>query len=454
METAKAAIGLSDDDAGVSLMNNLYVSTDFRYKSNTSAGLLTLVSGRLHIYNAPSGVAGDVASLSERFSIRAAGDMWLNNSAGVSGQILQSGGPGGPTGWTNYLPTQWNNVTGGINLPTATGFVGIHNTTPRAPLDVIGVTSGSGNHTAIIEDDNPSIGMSLLLGYTSATGTNQRYKGFVMDNNGLNVVKALNNLTGVPASIAMFSQADNFIVGSTTDNGARGQFNGDVTVADEAYDATAWNGSLEVPTKNAVRDKIESLSGGITSINSMTGPAITITAGTGITTSSASNDVTVAVDVNNGVLPHTIDKQFIDANNSGTSETDLFTKSIAGGTLSSNGQSFTFEIAGVFNDASATANLQLYFAGTGFGGTGAMTLTGTGAWRAQGSVIRVSSSVYRANVTFIVDNTTQKTFTSMANVTSVDFTASNTFKITGTAGGGGGGSNDITAQMWQVLYWP
>jgi hypothetical protein len=62
--------------------------------------------------------------------------------------------------------------------------------------------------------------------------------------------------------------------------------------------------------------------------------------------------------------------------------------------------------------------------------------------------------VYRANVTFIVDNTTQKTFTSMANVTSVDFTASNTFKITGTAGGGGGGSNDITAQMWQVLYWP
>jgi hypothetical protein len=30
-------------------------------------------------------------------------------------------------------------------------------------------------------------------------------------------------------------------------------------VPDEAYDATAWNGSLEVPTKNAVRDKIETL---------------------------------------------------------------------------------------------------------------------------------------------------------------------------------------------------
>lgn len=39
-------------------------------------------------------------------------------------------------------------------------------------------------------------------------------------------------------------------------------FAADIVVPDEAYDATAWNGSLEVPTKNAVRDKIESLSVG------------------------------------------------------------------------------------------------------------------------------------------------------------------------------------------------
>lgn len=40
---------------------------------------------------------------------------------------------------------------------------------------------------------------------------------------------------------------------------AGGTLTGDLVVPDEAYDATAWNGSLEVPTKNAVRDKIESL---------------------------------------------------------------------------------------------------------------------------------------------------------------------------------------------------
>lgn len=43
-----------------------------------------------------------------------------------------------------------------------------------------------------------------------------------------------------------------------------------VTVSDEAYDATGWNSDLTVPTKNAVRDKIESLSAG-TTINATDG---------------------------------------------------------------------------------------------------------------------------------------------------------------------------------------
>ena len=46
--------------------------------------------------------------------------------------------------------------------------------------------------------------------------------------------------------------------GTETIAGAK-TFSSDVIVPDEAYDATNWNGSLEVPTKNAVRDKIEDL---------------------------------------------------------------------------------------------------------------------------------------------------------------------------------------------------
>lgn len=59
---------------------------------------------------------------------------------------------------------------------------------------------------------------------------------------------------------------DNVLIGTATDNGAKLQVEGDATVADEAYDATNWNGSLEVPTKNAIRDKIEgqTLNGSLT----------------------------------------------------------------------------------------------------------------------------------------------------------------------------------------------
>jgi hypothetical protein len=47
---------------------------------------------------------------------------------------------------------------------------------------------------------------------------------------------------------------------------------GDLIVPDEAYDATNWNGNMEVPTKNAVRDKIESLGGGSNQIDFTIGP--------------------------------------------------------------------------------------------------------------------------------------------------------------------------------------
>lgn len=37
---------------------------------------------------------------------------------------------------------------------------------------------------------------------------------------------------------------------------------GDLIVPDDAYDATGWNANLEVPTKNAIRDKIETMGAG------------------------------------------------------------------------------------------------------------------------------------------------------------------------------------------------
>jgi hypothetical protein len=149
--------------------------------------------------------------------------------------------------------------------------------------------------------------------------------------------------------------------------------------------------------------------------------------------------------------PIPIDAQYTDANNTGTSETDLYTKTTAANTLPANGNVLTFETWGLFNDATATANLQFYFAGTAFGGTGALALTSLSTWSAHGTIIRTGTSTARAYVTV---QTNGGDYISTATLGGLDFTATNILKVTGTAGGAGGGSNDITGQGWKVVYQP
>ncbi len=81
-----------------------------------------------------------------------------------------------------------------------------------------------------------------------------------------------------------------------------GAFTGDITVPDEAYDATAWDGSLEVPTKNALRDKIETIISGLpgsyTDENARDAIGAALTNGTGITitVNDGSDTITIAID--------------------------------------------------------------------------------------------------------------------------------------------------------------
>jgi hypothetical protein len=231
---------------------------------------------------------------------------------------------------------------------------------------------------------------------------------------------------------------------------------GDISVPDEAYDATGWNGNLEVPTKNAIRDKIESMSsGGITSINGETGPAYTIQGGTGILVTPTTNTATIEVNTASTALPHTLDALYTTAGNSGTSETDLYSFSVPANKIGIDGRTVNFEIDGEFNDNTATAQLKLYFGGNLTLNTGAVNIsTANTAWRLKGYIMRTSSTT--AHVTYELDClglATQK-FLGYSNLTSLDFTVGNIFKVTAQAGGAGGGNDDITAHSWQLLYKP
>lgn len=73
------------------------------------------------------------------------------------------------------------------------------------------------------------------------------------------------SITGTDTHVTFFDGANSpagdagFTYNKTTDSATLA---GDLTVATEAYDATGWNGDNTVPTKDAVRDKIETLGAG------------------------------------------------------------------------------------------------------------------------------------------------------------------------------------------------
>jgi hypothetical protein len=71
------------------------------------------------------------------------------------------------------------------------------------------------------------------------------------------VLQNTGTTTGGNTTFLTYDLADARYVKKTGD-----AMSGDLHVPDAAYDATSWNGSTAVPTKNAVRDKIESITGG------------------------------------------------------------------------------------------------------------------------------------------------------------------------------------------------
>jgi hypothetical protein len=201
---------------------------------------------------------------------------------------------------------------------------------------------------------------------------------------------------------------------------------------------------------------VQPATGGITSINSQSGPAITVSGqGAIIINSPSANNIGIAVDVTSSSLPRTIDAITTTAQNTGTSETDLFTRTIAGGTLSTDKQTLNFEADGEFNDNTATAQLKLYFGGNATLNTGAINIsTANTAWRLKGYIIRTSSSTAHVTYELQCPGLATPVFVGYSNLTGLNFATSNILKITAQAGGAGGGNNDITAHSWQVLYKP
>lgn len=68
--------------------------------------------------------------------------------------------------------------------------------------------------------------------------------------------------------------------------------------------------------------------------------------------------------------------------------------------------------------------------------------------------MRASSSTAHVSYELQCPGLATPVFIGYSNLTSLDFTTTNVFKISAQAAGGGASNSDITAHSWQLLYKP
>lgn len=177
-----------------------------------------------------------------------------------------------------------------------------------------------------------------------------------------------------------------------------------------------------------------------------------------------SNGVSGTLPVANGGTGQTASRRItsyaFDANNSGTTETDLYIASLTGSKLAVSGDTFFAQYAGIFSGAAtSTQQLKVKFGISGVEttifDTGALAIgAAVPAWDIYASVIRESASGARSAVSITTSSVSLATTAQYTTIGSLNPGSSYILKITGTAAGVAGASNQITAKMGYVDYEP
>lgn len=175
---------------------------------------------------------------------------------------------------------------------------------------------------------------------------------------------------------------------------ADGSASSDLEVLDEAL-SSSFDGSLEVPTKNAIYDWSES------NVTKTLWRDFTITASTG------------------------------------TSETDLYTYTTPANTLSADGQFLEYEVTGVLDPTNNTGGinktLRFYWAGVELHEQSS-TFDNFSIYTARVRIVRVSSSNVRAFITFShgpIGSGSTQTILNVSNDLATTFSGTNIIKVTG-----------------------
>lgn len=127
-------------------------------------------------------------------------------------------------------------------------------------IDVSGAEFNTATTAIILEDVNTGGALDFPCHNIRIAAKTFNTGGTILDDNRTHASSGRVTITGTMASGTTLGDTP-IGTGNVVLLGGTNKFSDDVTVPDEVYGA-GWNGSLEVPTKNAVYDKIETIVGG------------------------------------------------------------------------------------------------------------------------------------------------------------------------------------------------
>lgn len=147
-------------------------------------------------------------------------------------------------------------------------------------------------------------------------------------------------------------------------------------------------------------------------------------------------------------------QSFVDANNTSTAETDLYSYTSPAGLLAINGAKLEATYGGIFVNSTSTKQLKVYFGGTVIFDSGGLSVSASASWTCNVLIVRVSGSVVRSTVTLNTSGASTGAYSLYTEVTGLVLANTNILKITGTAGGLAAATADIVGKLFSASYLP